>query len=145
MFLVAGVVVALTVVIVVFFDWVPTPLNRNIAGVGVPERLPSTLVHAVVGVFLAVAAFLSWRWVVLAGAIWYTVVLIVAVLNWWVPWVTGHARGEISPDDWRTEYSRNVRVLPALRRSTIIPDVQHTLIHVAVLASAVACGVAAVV
>jgi hypothetical protein len=35
----------------------------------------------------------------------------------------------------REHYGDNVRVLPRLGRSPIVPDIQHTLIHLAVLAA----------
>jgi hypothetical protein len=39
---------------IVFFDWVPTPLNRNIRGMTVRERLPGSLIHGTVGVLVMI-------------------------------------------------------------------------------------------
>jgi hypothetical protein len=135
----AGLAVALAVGLIVFFDWVPTPLNRNIQGASVRDRLIGDLVHVPVGVLVIIALQQGWRWVVLAGAIWYSIVLIIGIVNWWVPWLTGVRRGEITEEAYEREYARNVTVLPRLGRSPIVPDVQHTLIHLAVLAAGVSC------
>ena len=47
--------------------------------------------------------------------------------------------GRITAEAYEREYAQNVRVLPRLGRSPIVPDVQHTLIHLAVLAAGVSC------
>ena len=41
----AELAVALAVGLIVFFDWVPTPLNRNIRDAPVRDRLIGDLVH----------------------------------------------------------------------------------------------------
>ena len=133
----AALATAFTLAIILFFDWVPTPLNRNIAHSTPRDRLIGDVIHLVTGALVVAANHAHWRWVILAGAIWYTFVLVTAILNWWVPWVTGVARGEITPDQYEREYAANLRVLPRLPRSTLIPDVQHTIIHVAVLITAI--------
>ena len=77
------------------------------------------------------------RWLIFPGAVWYTIVLGSAVLNWWVPYVFGIHPGEISAEAFAQEYSQNLRVLPPILDHPVIPDVQHTLIHLGVLSS---CG-----
>ena len=47
--------------------------------------------------------------------------------------------GEITEEAYEREYAHNVTVLPRFGRSPIVPDVQHTLIHLAVLAAGVSC------
>ncbi len=68
-------------------------------------------------------------------------VLLIGIVNWWVPWLTGVRWGEITEETYQQQYAGNVTVLPRLGRSSIRPDVQHTLIHVAVLAACVSCWV----
>lgn len=131
--------VAVAVGLIVFFDWVPTPLNRNIRGAPVRGRLIGDLIHVPIGVLVVTALRLGWRWVVLAGAIWYSIVLVIGIVNWWIPWLTGVRRGEITEQAFEQEYAQNVTVLPRLGSSPIVPDVQHTLIHLAVLAACVSC------
>ena len=130
---------ALAVGLIVFFDWVPTPLNRNIRGAPVRDRLIGNLIHVPIGVLVVVALNRGWRWVVLAGAIWYSIVLITAIVNWWLPWLAGLRVGEITAEAYEREYADNVTILPRLGRSPIVPDLQHTLIHLAVLAACVSC------
>ena len=133
----AVVSVAATVGVIVFMDWIPTPLNQNILQTAPTQRLPSTLIHASVGAFVLVANAIGRRWLIFAGAVWYSIVLGSAVLNWWVPYVFGIYPGEISIDTFVQEYSQNLRVLPPIPGHPVVPDVQHTLIHLGVLLS---CG-----
>ena len=102
----AAITTVVAVAIILFFDWVPTPLNRNIAYSSTRARLPGSMIHIVLGAVVVVANLLHWRWVVLAGAIWYTFVLGTAILNWWVPWLTGITRGEISTETYLTRLSQ---------------------------------------
>ena len=131
--------VAVTVGLIVFFDWVPTPLNRNIRAASKRDRLVGNLIHVPIGVLVVTGLQLRWRWVVLAGAIWYSIVLVSAILNWWLPWLTGIVRGEITEESYEREYAQNVTVLPRLGRGPIVPDLQHMLIHLAVLAACILC------
>lgn len=138
----AELAVALAVGLIVFFDWVPTPLNRNIKKARVRDRLIGDLIHVPAGALVVTALQLSWRWVVLAGAIWYSIVLISGIVNWWIPWLTGVRRGEITEELYERDYANNTTVLPRLGHSPIVPDVQHTLIHLAVLAACLSCWAA---
>ena len=127
--------VATTVVLIVLMDWLPTPLNQNILRTAPAERLPGTLIHASMGVGIFIANLLGRRWLILAGGVWYSIVLVSAILNWWVPYVFGVYPGEIALDTFLQEYSANTTVLPRLFGHPVVPDVQHTLIHLSVLLS----------
>ena len=133
----AAIAIALETGLIIFMDWVPTPLNRNISGVTNRERLPSTAIHGTLGVLFVSANLMHWTWVVLVGALWYTVVLVQAIRNWWLAYLFGIHSGEITPDNYRQHYSRNVRFLPRIGDHPVVPDVQHTLIHLAVLGAVV--------
>jgi hypothetical protein len=65
------------------------------------------------------------------GAGWYTVVLVAACLNWWLPYLTGITVGEID-DTTIQEYAANPRVLPDIEGRPITPDVQHLVIHASI-------------
>lgn len=101
----------------------------------VRERLPSTLVHASLGVVFAVANALTLKPLIVAGAIWYAVVLLAAIRNWWVAYLAGVYWGEITPDIYARHYAANLTLLPRFKGHPVIPDVQHTLIHLALLAA----------
>ena len=131
------VAVGSTVAVIVFMDWVPTPLNRNIAHTTAAERLPGTLIHGLTGTGVFVAILLGRRWPIVAGAVWYSVVLVSAIANWWVPYLFGVYPGEISLDSYLEEYRDNVTVLPSFRGHPVVPDVQHMLIHAGLLLSCV--------
>lgn len=127
-------IVAMAAVVVVM-DWVPTALNRNIRGMTIRERLPSTLIHSTLGAAFAVGNLLATKMVIAAGAVWYTVVLFAAVRNWWLPYFAGRYWGEITPQIYADHYARNVRVLPRFKNNPVIPDLQHMLIHSATMAA----------
>jgi hypothetical protein len=133
----AAAAIALATGLIVFMDWVPTPLNRNIAGMSRAERIPSTAIHSVLGILFVTANLLEWSWVVLVGGIWYSLVLVQAVTNWWVAYLFGIYRGEITPATYEEHYADNVRFLPTIGDRPVVPDLQHVLIHLAVLAAAV--------
>lgn len=127
--------VAVTVVVIVLMDWLPTPLNQNILRTAPAERLPGTLIHASMGVGIFVANLAGRRWLIFAGGVWYSIVLVSAILNWWVPYLFGIYPGEIALDTYLEEYSANLTLLPRLFGNPVVPDVQHSLIHLSVLLS----------
>jgi hypothetical protein len=138
----AATAIAIATALIVFMDWVPTPLNRNISGMSSRERIPSTAIHGTLGVLFVAANLLAWTWVVLVGAVWYSVVLAQGIRNWWLAYLFGIHSGEITPDGFRQHYSRNVSFLPRIDDHPVVPDVQHVLIHLSVLAAAALSWVA---
>lgn len=133
----AVVAVACTVALIVIMDWVPTPLNRNIAGASVRSRLPGTVIHLVVGVGVIVVDLVLPRWGAVIGGVWFSAVLAVAVVNWWLPYLAGVTVGEIDLATYRREYAANPRVLPRIADHEIVPDIQHMLIHAALLVTVI--------
>src|SRR5262249_51682908 len=131
----AAISIILMLVIIVVMDWVPTSLNHNIRSVSVRERLPSTFIHSSLGLIFAVVNILLLQWVILAGAVWYSVVLVAAIRNWWLAYFAGIHWGEITPDVYAQHYAHNLTILPPFKGNPVIPDVQHTLIHLSVLAA----------
>lgn len=129
--------IAVATGIIIFMDWVPTPLNRNISAMTYQERVPSTAIHGLLGVLFVSANLLDWTWVVLAGALWYSVVLAQGIRNWWWAYLFGIHGGEITPEIYRAHYSSNIRFLPRINGHPVIPDVQHVLIHLTLLVAAV--------
>jgi hypothetical protein len=77
-------------------------------------RLPSTAIHGSIGILLVSANLLRWKWFVLAGAVWYGLVLVQGIRNWWVAYLFGIHSGEITPDEYRAHYAENVRFLPRI-------------------------------
>ena len=131
----AAIAIGLMAMVIAFMDWVPTPLNHNIHGMSVRERLPSTLIHSTLGVIFAVANALVIKWLILIGAIWYSLVLVQAIRNWWVAYFAGIYWGEISPENYAQHYANNLTILPRIQGHPVTPDVQHMLIHLTVLAA----------
>lgn len=132
----AALAVAAFVALTVLMDWVPNPLNPNIARTTASQRLPGTLIHSGIGVGVIIAQLTQRRRLMLLGATWYTVVLLSATLNWWLPYLTGITVGEID-DTTIQEYAANPRLLPTIDNHVIVPDVQHMIIHTSILAACV--------
>ena len=131
----AGIAILLTAGLIIFFDRVPTPLNRNIAMTSARERLPGTLIHGTIGFALGTCCLLGLWPAYWLAALWYAVVLVAAIRNWWVPYIAGTYPGEISAETYAKEYARNLTVLPRRTDRPVTPDVQHSLIHLFVLLS----------
>lgn len=131
----AIVVVALTGVVIVAMDWIPTPLNRNIGCVDAAQRIPGTLIHGTACVLAGLALARGPRWARLVVPAWFALVLTSAVLNWWVPYLAGVYPGEIDPRIFAREYADNLSFLPTWAGHPVVPDAQHTLIHVLLLLS----------
>jgi hypothetical protein len=125
----AAAAIALATGLIIFMDWVPTPLNRNISSMTNRERVPSTTIHGALGLLFVSANLLHWTWVVLVASLWYTLVLAQGFRNWWLAYLFGIERGEITAESFSQHYSGNVRFLPRIGDHPIIPDVQHVLIH----------------
>ena len=126
-----------TTAVIVFMDWVPTALNRNIDGMPVQDRLAGSAIHTCAGMTAAIFHLSGRRWLTLAGATWFSVVLTSAGLNWWMPYLVGISPGEIDPKTFMQEYGRNLSVLPRIADHVVVPDVQHMLIHASVLLTSV--------
>ena len=138
----ALIAVAATVAFLVVMDWVPTPLNRNIAVSTPAERLPGTLIHGLVGIGVCASLLLGRRRPIFAGAIWYSAVLVSALANWWMPYLLGIYPGEIRPATYQREYGDNLTVLPPILDHPVIPDLQHSLLHLGLLLSCLLCWAA---
>src|SRR3954454_5012224 len=65
----AAAAIALATGLIVAIDWLPTPMNRNTSGMPATARLPSTAIHGSIGILLASANLLRWKWFVLAGGV----------------------------------------------------------------------------
>lgn len=123
---------AATTTLIVFLDWVPTPLNRNILQTPPRTRLPSTVIHAATGAAVVTCHLLGRRRLALAGALWYSVVSASAALNWWVPYALGIHSGEVDPTSFQREYAGNVSVLPRIGDHLVVPDLQHLILHTSI-------------
>lgn len=129
----AAISILAMVAIIVFMDWIPTPFNRNIQGMSVGERLPSTMIHSVLGLGFAISNILILKWIIFVGALWFSLILLVAIRNWWIPYFAGRYPGEITPDIYSHLYAQNLSIMPRFKDHPVVPDVQHMSIHVAVL------------
>ncbi|KAF0689014.1 Aste57867_19490 [Aphanomyces stellatus] len=137
--------IASTTILILAFDWIPTPLNRNILHSSPRDRLPSTLIHGTIGFLFAACLSFHLHWAAIFSTVWYAIVLVAALFNWWLPYVFGIHRGEITVQAYVAEYSDNLTLLAPLHKDhVIVPDVQHSLIHIAVVVSLVT-SVAAII
>jgi hypothetical protein len=133
----AAICAAATSAVIVFMDWVPTALNNNIHEMTVQDRLVGSVIHTCAGIAVAVFHLSGSWWLIVAGATWFSIVLVSAALNWWVPYLFGASPWEVDSETFMQEYSGNVSVLPRIADHVVVPDVQHMLIHASVLLSCI--------
>ncbi|KAF0689013.1 Aste57867_19489 [Aphanomyces stellatus] len=128
--------IVFTTALTLAFDWIPTSLNRNILYSSTQDRLLSSLVHGTLGVILATSLFFHLHWAALISATWFTIILVSAAVNWWLPYVFGVYWGEITVETYMIEFSDNLTLLAPLHKdNVIVPDVQHTLLHTSAVLS----------
>ena len=142
---VAAIAIGVATGSIVLMDWVPTPLNRNIAYSTARERLPGSLIHLAIGILLLSLCGIGFEPALVVAAIWHGVVLALAARNWWVPYFFDRYPGEITPEVYAHQYRRNLIVLPAFRGHAVIPDLQHMVIHASIASACIASFVAAAI
>ena len=126
---------------IVAMDWAPIRRwNDNIRVDAVQGRVVSSLVHGTLCGLFSGANFLRWHLVILAGAVWFAVLLALDLRNWWLPYLFG-VEGEITAEAYRQSYATNVRVLPQLGEHAVVPDAQHVVMQL-LTASAMALSFA---
>ena len=123
----------LMVSLLIFFDWVPTSLKRNILLISPKDRLPNTLIHGILGIIFFLGQFYHIFVLQILCALWYSILLATVITNWWIPYLLNRHPGTISPDVFRELYSKNLTILPNIRNHPIVPGLQHILIHVSIL------------
>jgi hypothetical protein len=126
---VAGVNTAVLGGYIVATDWVPIRRwNDNIRVDAIQGRVVSSLVHGTLCGLFSVANFLRWHWVILAGAVWFAVLLTLELRNWWLPYLFG-VEGEITAEVYRRSYATNLRFLPQRGEHAVVPDAQHVVMQ----------------
>jgi|GEM_PF-1565976 len=100
------------------------------------------------GIIMCIAIVLSITqtplWIGISGVIW-TIIMVGAVLNWWIPYLTGR---EIYPmsstETWEQMYERifanTMQVLPVIRNHPR-PNLEHVILHVLISSAAISLWV----
>lgn len=111
----------------------------------VRERRIEALVN---GIIMSIAFVLSITkmpiLIGVSGIIW-TLILVGAVLNWWIPYVTGHEIYNMSNNEtWVQMYerifSKTTQILPAIRHNPR-PNLEHVILHVLILCTSISLWV----
>jgi hypothetical protein len=130
-------IVATLGVYIVGMDWLPLGRWNGEARV-VPAKLraKSSLWHGSLAVLFLIAFVLRVRWLIGVGAIWYLLLLAIELNNWWVPYLFGVNRGEVTPE-MQKAHANNIRFLPRIKDRPAIPDAQHVLMQLITISTVV--------
>lgn len=121
-------------VYIIMMDFVLIPgWNENILLDALRPRLTSSVFHGSVGLVFFVANLLQIKWLIFLGAIWFSILLLLELNNWWVPYLFGIYRGEVNTETFIKHYARNFSFLPPIKNHIIIPDGQHVLMELMTL------------
>jgi len=111
----------------------------------VKERRIEALVN---GIIMGIAIVLSITqiplWIGISGVIW-TLIMVGAVLNWWIPYLTGREVYQMSSTEtWGQMYERifanTMQILPAIRNYPR-PNLEHVILHVLIISSVISLWV----
>ncbi len=115
-------------------DWIHLPgWNDNITLDALRPRAISSLWHGTMGLLFAMAQLSSILWLRICGAVWFSILLLLEINNWWVPYLLGIFKSEISKEIFRKHYASNYTFLPPRKDHTIIPDAQHVVMQMMTL------------
>jgi len=126
---------------IVGMDWLPLGRWNGEAKVVPAElRVKSSLWHGSLAVLFVTALVLRIRWLVGVGAVWYLLLFAIEMNNWWVPYLFGVNRGEVTPELQRA-HAGNIRFLPRIKDRPVIPDAQHVLMQIITILTVVVMAV----
>ncbi len=77
---------------------------------------------------------LAIRWLMVCGAIWFSILLLLEINNWWVPYLFGIFKNEVSKGLFQEHYAKNYSFLPPIKDHVVIPDAQHVVMETMTLA-----------
>ncbi|WP_314589174.1 hypothetical protein [Paenibacillus terrigena] len=95
------------------------------------------------GIIMAIPIILTLTrmplWIGISGLIW-TLVLVGAILSWWLPYLTGVAVYKMSNNEtWSQVYekifSQTITILPPIKNNPR-PNLEHMILHILILSSA---------
>ncbi|ANY69022.1 hypothetical protein BBD42_22950 [Paenibacillus sp. BIHB 4019] len=120
------------------FDFYPFNGIRHYSA---KERRNEALIN---GIVMAVPVMLTFArtplWIGIGGLIW-TLVLVGAILNWWLPYVSGVTVYKMPNNEtWQQVYdrifSKTIILLPSIKNNPR-PNLEHIILHVLILSSAI--------
>lgn len=120
------------------FDFYPF---NGIRHYSVEERRKEALIN---GIIMAVPIILTFTGkpilIAVGGAIW-TLVIVGAILNWWLPYLTGIAVYKMPNNEtWSQVYerifSKTITILPRIKNNPR-PNLEHMILHILILSSAI--------
>ncbi|MBU8878762.1 hypothetical protein BGM26_07125 [Bacillus sp. FJAT-29790] len=95
-----------------------------------------------------IVIILSWalfitkiKWLMLISVLFWFVFLLMQLLTWWMPYLTGKHLKQFPRTLYETHFKNTIKILPPIK-DHIIPDAQHNVLQIISLLIIIACAIA---
>ena len=129
--------VILQVLLFLYFE-VTTLINlfpwNDLSKYSYKERLLEATVNGIT-IIVGLALFVTKvKWLMAVSAAFWFVFLLMQLLTWWMPYLTGKHLKQFPRDLYDTHFQETLKVLPPIK-NYIIPDAQHNVLQIISLAT----------
>ena len=98
------------------------------------ERLLEATVNGIT-IIIGIALFVTKiKWLMTISVVLWFVFLLMQLLTWWMPYLTGKHLKQFPRDLYDTHFQETLKILPPIKNH-IIPDAQHTVLQIISLAT----------
>lgn len=107
----------------------------------VKERRNEALINGIIMVIPIMLTFTRLPILIGIGGLLWTLVVVGAILSWWLPYFTGVAvykmpNNETWPQVYERIFSKTITILPRIKNNPR-PNLEHMILHVLILSSAI--------
>src|SRR5699024_100171 len=107
--------------------------------------LKETVLEATVNGIVMLLAFglfvTKITWLMMISVIFWTVHLVMQLLNWWMPYLTRKHLKQFTKALYETHFQKTIKILPPIK-DHIIPDAQHNVLQIITLGTVITSAIA---
>lgn len=86
-------------------------------------------------IILSIGLFITKiKWLMIISIIFWFVFLIMQLINWWMPYLTGKHLKQFPRSLYETHFKETIKILPPIKNN-IVPDAQHNVLQLLTLAT----------